>query len=208
MICLHPFPHFPYKIIFIMNLRFRLQNRFFICLDSRRLFPDLPLFFILCFFPYLLRFSFLHLFPYLLRFSFLHLFPDFFYWIIFCIFYRFGFQQKRTFFFLLSCICRIRNCSCLNQFRLKKPSVNSFVHYIVNFLLTLKAKLHFCRVNIYVNKIPFYLEMKNSKRKFMLHRKIFISVFQRLRKHRTFYITAVHKEIFKIPVSSGDDRFT
>ena len=49
MICLHPFPHFPYKIIFIMNLRFRLQNRFFICLDSRRLFPGLPLFFILYF---------------------------------------------------------------------------------------------------------------------------------------------------------------
>ena len=59
-------------------------------------------------------------------------------------------------------------------------------------------------MDVDVDLLSVHMEMKHGKRKFMLHRKVPVCIFQGLGYHRTFYITPVYKKVLKVAVSSGD----
>ena len=63
-------------------------------------------------------------------------------------------------------------------------------------------------MNIDIDLLSVHVKMEYCKRKFMLHCKIPVCIFQRLRDHRTFYITPVYKKVLKVTVSSCDHRFS
>ena len=63
-------------------------------------------------------------------------------------------------------------------------------------------------MDIDIDRLSIHVEVKHRKWKLMLHRKILISILQRLGYHGTLYISAVHEKVFKITISSCNDRFS
>ena len=81
-------------------------------------------------------------------------------------------------------------------------------HNPVNCLLVLKPQLHFCRMDIYIQKLWFNRQTQHCKRIPMLHHKRFIGFFNGSGNQITFNIAPVYKVILKIPVISGNHRFS
>ena len=94
----------------------------------------------------------------------------------------------------------------LDQFRFQQSPVYGFKDGIINLLLPREAKLHLCRMHIDIYIFSTQMKMQNCKWKLVLHHKITISVFHGFGDHCTFDITAVYEEIFKVAISTCDDR--
>ena len=116
------------------------------------------------------------------------------------------FHSLRSFGLSLRLLYRIRNFCFLDQFRFQQSPVYGFKDGIINLLLPREAKLHLCRMHIDIYIFSTQMKMQNCKWKLVLHHKITISVFHGFGDHCTFDITAVYEEIFKVAISTCDDR--
>ena len=76
------------------------------------------------------------------------------------------------------------------------------IKQIVNPLLVTEPKFHLGWMHIYINFFRIDLNLECNKRITMLHRKIFVSIFNRFCKNTVPYITPVDKIIFKISIST------
>ena len=63
-------------------------------------------------------------------------------------------------------------------------------------------------MHIYIDLLPIHLKVDDYERKLVLHEKVLVCIFDCFGEHRIFHIPPVYKIIFKIPVSSGDHRFS
>ena len=86
--------------------------------------------------------------------------------------------------------------------------MNPLIHNIIDILLPLKPHFHFGRMHIYIDFLTIHLKVDDYERKLVLHEKVLVCIFDCFGEHRIFHIPPVYKIIFKIPVSSGDHRFS
>ena len=70
-----------------------------------------------------------------------------------------------------------------------------------------KPQFHFGGMDVYVQKVSFYRNLKGGKRVFMLHYKGLVGFLNTSGNQAASDIPAVDKIIFKIPVPSGYQRF-
>ena len=103
---------------------------------------------------------------------------------------------------------RFRYLHFRDQILFVQAVTDSLINPVVNLLLIAEAKFHFCRVYVDIDLLWIHLNVKRYKRIFMLHRKIFVCVFNPFRQDVTADISSVYKIVFKISISAGDKRFS
>ena len=77
---------------------------------------------------------------------------------------------------------------------------------MIDFFLRRKTHLHFGRMHVHVYLCPVYPDVKERKRKPVLHQKPVIRVLNGLSQNPVLYKTSVYKIVFKIPVCSCHAR--
>ena len=89
-----------------------------------------------------------------------------------------------------------------------KSAADGIVNGVVHFLLSGETHLSLGGMHVHVQIVPLHLHLERDKRKFVLHEKAFISVFDGFCDDIVLDISAVDIVVFKTAVASGDLRFS
>ena len=123
------------------------------------------------------------------------------------LFKRFRNCCTRNFFFFLFERCIVHR-HLRNHFSPCQCCPYSIVDSIVDFLFPRKTHLTLCRMYIDIQIVSFHFHTQRNKRKFVLHQKSFICVFNCLCNNIIFDITSINIIIFEGTISARDLRLT